>query len=69
MLLHNQWSTWSKLERGAISCNAHMKFATIGASPAIVTPSESVTIAAAAVSHTALLKSHHARVPPDIDIS
>jgi hypothetical protein len=58
--------TWSKLELGATCCNAHMKFATVGLFVAIVTPSQIVVAAAAAVAHTAPLKSHHARVPPAI---
>jgi hypothetical protein len=49
-------------------CNAHMKFATTGLFVADVTPSQIVVTAAVAVSHTASLKSQHARAPPAIGI-
>jgi hypothetical protein len=50
-------------------CNAHMKFATVGLFVAVATPSQIVVAAAAAVAHTASLKSQHALAPPATDIS
>jgi hypothetical protein len=47
--------TWSKLQLCATCCNAHTKFATVGLFVAIVTPSQIVVAAAAAVAHTAPL--------------
>jgi hypothetical protein len=47
---------------------AHMKCGTVGLFVAIVTPSQIVVTAAAAVAHTTSRKSHHARTPPAIGI-
>jgi hypothetical protein len=59
---------WSKLKLGATWCNAHMKFAMVGLFVAVVTPSQ-IVAAAAAVAHTASLKSQHPLAAPAIDIS
>ncbi len=65
-------STWSKLQHRTTCCNAHIEAAecaTIGLSRAILTPSQIVITAAAAVAHTASIKSQQYRAPPAIDIA
>jgi hypothetical protein len=62
--------TLSKLELDATCCNAHTKFAMVGLFVAVVTPSQIVVTATAAVAHTPKsLKSQHALAPPATEIS
>ncbi len=60
---------WSKLQHGTTCCNAYIEAATTGLSWAMETPSQIVVTAAAAVAHTASMKSKQSRAPPAVGIS
>ncbi len=57
------------MQNGTTCCNAYIEEATTGLSRAMVTPSQIVVTAAAAVAHTASMKSKQSRAPPAVGIS
>jgi hypothetical protein len=58
-----------KLQHGTTCSNAYIEAATIGLSPAVVTPSQIVVNAATAVALTVSIKSQQSRAPPVVGIS
>jgi hypothetical protein len=57
------------LQNGTTCCNAYIEEAKTGLSPAMGTSSQIVVTAAAAVAHTASMKSKQSRAPPAVGIS
>ena len=60
---------WSKLQHGTTCCNAYIEEAKTGLSPGMVTTSQIVVTAVAAVAHTASMKSKQSRAQPAVGIS
>jgi hypothetical protein len=60
---------WSKLQNGTTCCNAYIEEAKTGLSPAMVTTSQIVVTAAAAVAHTASMKRQQSRAQPAVGIT
>ena len=59
----------AKLQHGATCCTTYIEAATTGLSRAMVTPSQILVTAAAAVAHTASMKSKQSRAQPAVGIS
>jgi hypothetical protein len=57
------------MQHGAACCSTYIEAATIGLSRAMVTPSQIVVTAAAAVAHAASMKSQQSRAPPAVGLS
>jgi hypothetical protein len=58
-----------KSQHGTTCCSAYIEAPTIGLSPAMVTPSQILNTAAAAVAQTASMKSQQSRAPPAVGIT